>query len=163
MSTPFPIRILNPCVLFAVNGASNDNIASFLAKAGVERYCYARAIPAVSESPLTRFSRSLSYCRLQDQYAHGFSAFKPDKKLRWLPHLGTINLELEFEDRIVTADVAPLEAAFIELFADKGINTIYVVSRSDIFVARCMDHGRTHFQSGICRQKRGTQGIGDLG
>lgn len=58
--------------------------------------------------------------RLQDQYARGFSTFKPDKRLRWLPHLGTVHLELELEDRTVTADVAPLEAAFIELFADKS-------------------------------------------
>jgi anaphase-promoting complex subunit 2 len=37
-----------------------------------------------------------------------------------LPHLGTVNLELELEDRTVSADVAPLEAAFIELFSEKS-------------------------------------------
>lgn len=58
--------------------------------------------------------------RLQTQYAKEYSTFKPDKKLRWLHHLGTVHLELQLEDRKVTADVAPLEAAFIELFSEKG-------------------------------------------
>jgi len=59
--------------------------------------------------------------KLQTQYAKEFSTFKPDKKLRWLPHLGTVHLELQLEDRKVVADVPPLEAAFIELFSDKTV------------------------------------------
>ncbi|THV01862.1 hypothetical protein K435DRAFT_775875 [Dendrothele bispora CBS 962.96] len=58
---------------------------------------------------------------LQDQYAKEFIAFKPDKRLRWLPHLGTVHLELQLEDRTVEADVPPLEAAFIELFSGQSI------------------------------------------
>jgi anaphase-promoting complex subunit 2 len=45
--------------------------------------------------------------------------FKPDKKLKWLPHLGTVQLEIELEDRKLEVDVPPLEAAFIELFSQK--------------------------------------------
>ena len=58
--------------------------------------------------------------RLQTDYAHEFTVFKPDKKLKWLPHLGTVQLELQLEDRVVDVDVPPLEAAFIELFSQKG-------------------------------------------
>ena len=58
--------------------------------------------------------------RIQDEYDKEFHLFKPDKKLRWLPLLGTIHLELELEDRTVPADVPPLEAAFIELFSERG-------------------------------------------
>ena len=58
--------------------------------------------------------------RLQTDYAHEFTIFKPDKKLKWLPHLGTVQLELRLEDRVVDVDVPPLEAAFIELFSEKG-------------------------------------------
>jgi hypothetical protein len=58
--------------------------------------------------------------RLQDLYAQEFTIFKPDKKLKWLPHLGTVRLELQLDDRTVEADVLPLEAAFIELFSKKG-------------------------------------------
>lgn len=61
---------------------------------------------------------------LQEQYAKEFSAFKPDKVIRWHPHLGRIQLELELDDRIVEADVPPLEAAFIELFSEKDTWTV---------------------------------------
>ena len=58
--------------------------------------------------------------RIQDAYAREFHLFKPDKKLHWLPHLGTISLEIELQDRTVNAEVPPLEAAVIELFSTKG-------------------------------------------
>ncbi|KAF9220918.1 hypothetical protein BS17DRAFT_713130 [Gyrodon lividus] len=61
---------------------------------------------------------------LQQEYAKGFSHFKPDKVLRWLPHLGRVHLELELEDRKIDADVPPLEAAFIELFSEKNTWTV---------------------------------------
>ncbi|KIO06137.1 hypothetical protein M404DRAFT_946866 [Pisolithus tinctorius Marx 270] len=61
---------------------------------------------------------------LQEQYAKEFSAFKPDKVIRWHPHLGRIQLELELDDRTVEADVPPLEAAFIELFSEKDTWTV---------------------------------------
>lgn len=64
--------------------------------------------------------------RLQTQYAKEFSTFKPDKKLRWLPHLGTVHLELQLEDRTIETDVPPLEAAFIELFSEKSESTVAV-------------------------------------
>ena len=61
-----------------------------------------------------------AFHRLQEQYAEEFTIFKPDKKLRWLSHLGTLHLELQLEDRTIEADVPPLEAAFIELFSEKS-------------------------------------------
>lgn len=57
---------------------------------------------------------------IQEEYAKRFTAFKPDKKLLWLPHLGTVHLEVALEDRTITADVPPLEAAFIELFSERS-------------------------------------------
>ena len=59
--------------------------------------------------------------RLQTDYAHEFTVFKPDKKQKWLPHLGAVQLELKLEDRVVDVDVFPLEADFIELFSRKGL------------------------------------------
>ena len=58
--------------------------------------------------------------RLRDQYAKEFHLFKPDKRLNWLPYLGTLKLDIELDDRTVSADVPPLEAACIELFSQKG-------------------------------------------
>ncbi|KAG9315870.1 hypothetical protein JVU11DRAFT_3519 [Chiua virens] len=73
----------------------------------------------------------------QEHYAREFTTFKPDKTLRWLPHLGRVQLELELDDRKVEADVPPLEAAFIELFSEKDtwtidelISSVGTVSRS---------------------------------
>jgi len=56
---------------------------------------------------------------MESDYAHEFTVFKPDKKLKWLPHLGTVQLEIELEDRKLEVDVPPLEAAFIQLFSEK--------------------------------------------
>ncbi|KAF8800905.1 hypothetical protein BYT27DRAFT_7116378, partial [Phlegmacium glaucopus] len=50
-----------------------------------------------------------------------FTVFKPDKKLKWLPHLGTVQLELRLEDPVVDVDAPSLEAAFIELFSQKTL------------------------------------------
>ena len=60
-------------------------------------------------------------CRVQDRYAEGFTEFKPDKKLHWLPQLGTITLEIELQDRTIEAEVTPIEAAVIGLFEEKGV------------------------------------------
>ena len=64
--------------------------------------------------------------RLQETYAKEYTAFKPDKKLSWLPHLGTVKLDVELDDRTISADVTPLEAAFIELFSTTGTSTSLV-------------------------------------
>ena len=57
--------------------------------------------------------------RMQSEYAQEFALFKPDKKLKWLHHLGTAQLEIELGDRKLEVDVPPLEAVFIELFSQK--------------------------------------------
>lgn len=62
----------------------------------------------------------LSFFSLQEEYASEFTKFKPDKKLQWLPQLGTVQLDVELEDRTVSVEVLPLEAALIELFSEKG-------------------------------------------
>ncbi|PCH40122.1 ubiquitin-protein ligase [Wolfiporia cocos MD-104 SS10] len=61
---------------------------------------------------------------IQDEYAKEFNAFKPDKKLRWLPHLGTITLDVVLKDRTINACVPPLDAAFLELFSTKDRWTV---------------------------------------
>ncbi|KZS92899.1 hypothetical protein SISNIDRAFT_474501 [Sistotremastrum niveocremeum HHB9708] len=58
---------------------------------------------------------------IQENYGRGFSAFKPDKRLRWLPHLGEVHLDVELSDRTVSVEVSPLEAAIIELFSSKPV------------------------------------------
>ncbi|KAL0961464.1 hypothetical protein HGRIS_006408 [Hohenbuehelia grisea] len=73
--------------------------------------------PALEPSDLVMPGQFLE---LHNQYALEFTKFKPDKKLRWFPHLGTVSLEIELEDRTVEAEVPPLEAAIIELFSQQN-------------------------------------------
>ncbi len=52
----------------------------------------------------------------EKEYEAAFHHFKPDKHLRWLQEQGTASVTLELEDRTVTVDVTPLQAAVAELF-----------------------------------------------
>ncbi|KAL4250662.1 Anaphase-promoting complex subunit 2 [Abortiporus biennis] len=61
---------------------------------------------------------------IQERYSKEFVAFKPDKKLSWLPLLGTVKLEIELDDRTIEIDASPLEAAFVELFSQKDVWTL---------------------------------------
>ena len=56
----------------------------------------------------------------QSDYNKSFARLKPDKKLRWLPQLGTVNLTVELQDRTLTFDATPLQASLIELFGRQG-------------------------------------------
>lgn len=53
-----------------------------------------------------------------EKYQVEFEKQKPDKKLRYLPHLGTIDLTIEMDSgESISATVNPLQAAVIELFS----------------------------------------------
>lgn len=55
---------------------------------------------------------------IEKEYEAAFHHFKPDKHLRWLQEQGTASVTLELEDRTVTVDVTPLQAAVAELFEE---------------------------------------------
>ncbi|KLO14760.1 Cullin [Schizopora paradoxa] len=59
------------------------------------------------------------YKEILETYSKEFTAFKQDKKLRYLPQLGTLDLTIELTDRTLDVHVPPLEAAVIELFSTK--------------------------------------------
>ena len=77
---------------------------------------------------------------MQEDYAHEYAVFKPDKRLQWMPHLGTVQLELELEDRTIEAEVPPLEAAFIELFSERR-TALPLVHVSLLIIFRLQRHG----------------------
>lgn len=58
----------------------------------------------------------------QSEYEKSFVRQKPDKKLRWLPQLGTVNLTIELKDRTLQLDVSPLQASLLELFNQEGVS-----------------------------------------
>ena len=56
-----------------------------------------------------------------EEYSKAYVGFKQDKKLKFLPQLGTVDLSIELTDRTVNVTVPPLEAAIIDLFSGKGM------------------------------------------
>ncbi|ELU44000.1 ubiquitin-protein ligase [Rhizoctonia solani AG-1 IA] len=58
--------------------------------------------------------------RLNEDFEKEYTEHKAGKKLRWMNNLGTVSLDLELEDRVVSADASPLEAAVVELFSEQS-------------------------------------------
>ncbi|CAL0312229.1 unnamed protein product [Lupinus luteus] len=52
-------------------------------------------------------------------YAKRFSEIKTPRKLQWKKSLGTVKLELQFEDRVMQFTVAPVHASIIMQFQDQ--------------------------------------------
>ncbi|BAT86021.1 hypothetical protein LR48_Vigan03g256900 [Vigna angularis] len=57
--------------------------------------------------------------RLLSDYAKRFSEIKTPRKLQWKKSLGTIKLELQFQDREMQFTVAPVHASIIMKFQDQ--------------------------------------------
>ena len=125
-----------------VHPSPNDHFTSFLANFGF--VCVSHAWPIQNVDICTRPSDIIdtltmfpSTNRLQEEYTREFTKFKPDKKLQWLPHLGTVQLDVELEDRTVSAEVPPLEAALIELFSEKGMG-FFVMQGTHLEKCSCL-------------------------
>ena len=87
---------------FAVDCPSNNYIAIFLAFIRDQWDGHAWTISTVRVQLLsfsTWVFNDLPIFRSQTDYAHEFTVFKPYKKLKWLPHLGSVQLEVQLEDR----------------------------------------------------------------
>ncbi|KAB1208114.1 Anaphase-promoting complex subunit 2 [Morella rubra] len=57
--------------------------------------------------------------KLLSEYSKRFNELKTPRKLLWKRNLGTVKLELQFEDRAVQFTVAPIHAAIIMQFQEK--------------------------------------------
>jgi len=49
-----------------------------------------------------------------------YTAQKVDRRLRWLPQLGSVELDVELQDRTLNLEVTTLQASVIELFGTLG-------------------------------------------
>jgi anaphase-promoting complex subunit 2 len=58
--------------------------------------------------------------KLAKQYEASFTKLKPEKRLEWLPTLGSVTLEVQLKDRTLEIDATPLQAAVLEMFDKKG-------------------------------------------
>ncbi|KAI3467318.1 hypothetical protein Pfo_023981 [Paulownia fortunei] len=57
--------------------------------------------------------------QLLSDYAKRFNEIKTPRKLLWKKNLGTVKLELQFEDRMLSFTVTPLHASIISQFEDQ--------------------------------------------
>ncbi|XP_027336585.1 anaphase-promoting complex subunit 2 isoform X1 [Abrus precatorius] len=57
--------------------------------------------------------------QLLSDYARRFNEIKTPRKLQWKKSLGTIKLELQFQDRVMQFTVAPVHASIIMKFQDQ--------------------------------------------
>ncbi|XP_046844208.1 anaphase-promoting complex subunit 2-like [Xenia sp. Carnegie-2017] len=55
-----------------------------------------------------------------DMYTEQFKSLKGSRTLEWKAHLGSVDLELEFEDRTLSFNVSPSRAAVIMYFQEKS-------------------------------------------
>jgi anaphase-promoting complex subunit 2 len=65
---------------------------------------------------------------MHEQYEAAFHHFKPDKRLRWLQHIGTAVVKLELEDRVVEVEATPLQASISELYEHQAIWEVQAMS-----------------------------------
>lgn len=66
----------------------------------------------------------------QAEYQRAFRTYKPDKKLRWLPQLGSVDLTIDLKDRSLSLQVTPLQASVLELFNQQGAISPYSRTRT---------------------------------
>ncbi|GAA5955125.1 hypothetical protein JCM3765_003202 [Sporobolomyces pararoseus] len=82
--------------------------------------------------------------KIQSKYDQTFTSLKSDKKLKWLPSLGNVNLTIEMKDgRTFTLDSTPIQAAVLELFSSSDTTTTWTIENlqtelklSDISIVR---------------------------
>lgn len=115
--------------------APYDHLPTFLANIANQYLRHARAVQTVREPRNVLSLDSPIFCavRIQEAYQKEFTTFKPDKKLVWMSHLGTVSLDIELDDRTVSAEVTPVEAALIELFSQKGPYSLSAICRISTF------------------------------
>lgn len=59
---------------------------------------------------------------LQESYQKAFAVMKPDKRLQWLPNMGSVEVDIEMDDRSYNLEVTPAQAVVLELFQEKGLS-----------------------------------------
>uniref|UniRef100_A0A8C7YQF3 Anaphase-promoting complex subunit 2 n=1 Tax=Oryzias sinensis TaxID=183150 RepID=A0A8C7YQF3_9TELE len=68
-------------------------------------------------------------CQAMEAYTHRYEKLKAMRTLSWKPHLGSVILDVELEDRILTnLTVSPIQAAIILHFQDKSSWTLEELS-----------------------------------
>lgn len=82
---------------------------------------------------------------MQKRYQEEFEKQKPDKKLRYLPNMGSVDLTVEMDSlETLTVTVNPLQAAIIELFSETSTSILpYIREPRSHGIYRAMGGRRT--------------------
>ncbi|KAM9346561.1 anaphase-promoting complex subunit 2 [Symphorus nematophorus] len=68
-------------------------------------------------------------CQAMEAYTHRYEKLKAMRTLSWKPHLGSVTLDVELEDRVLTnLTVSPIHAAIILHFQEKNSWTLEELS-----------------------------------
>ncbi|XP_042077445.1 anaphase-promoting complex subunit 2 [Haplochromis burtoni] len=68
-------------------------------------------------------------CQAMEAYTHRYEKLKAMRTLSWKPHLGSVTLDVELEDRVLTnLTVSPIQAATIMYFQEKSSWTLEELS-----------------------------------
>ncbi|KAG0145209.1 hypothetical protein CROQUDRAFT_64206 [Cronartium quercuum f. sp. fusiforme G11] len=76
------------------------------------------------------FRSSPRLIELQKSFENAYSQLKVDRRLRWMTQLGTVELDIELEDRMVSVEVSTLQASVIELFELQDTWTIEKLAKT---------------------------------
>jgi len=71
---------------------------------------------------------------LQEQfhsYANEYAKIKRGRKLAWMDHLGTVELDIELADRELTIEASPVQASILYAFEEKGIFPLSLFAEVD--------------------------------
>lgn len=63
------------------------------------------------------------------RYEGVFSSLRADRKLTWLPHLGTVDVQLQLQDRVVEMTVSPAQASLIYVFEEQATWSVRDLAR----------------------------------
>jgi len=96
----------------------------------VDRVIHSRAETVVHPRILSRFfwpplreEKLIMPPKLQEQfdmYENEYSKIKRGRKLHWMDHLGTVEVDIELADREISLEVTPLQATVLYAFEDHG-------------------------------------------
>ena len=67
-----------------------------------------------------------------EEYANEYAKIKRGRKLAWLDHLGTVEVDIELQDRTISVETSPLQASIIYAFQSSG----GTLSRCDLLMYR---------------------------
>ncbi|XP_075999139.1 anaphase-promoting complex subunit 2 isoform X2 [Genypterus blacodes] len=96
-------------------------------------------------------------CQAMEAYTHRYEKLKAMRTLSWKPHLGSVTLDVELKDRVLTnLTVSPIHAAIILHFQDKSSWTLEELS-GKLGVPKELVHRKVALwqQQGVLREEAG--------